>query len=122
MNNQEIFDTVVNHLRKQNRPSFEDREGCMYRGPGGTMCAVGCLIPDSAYDSDMEHEGVHAHIVSRLLRGLGYTEPQLELLYHLQGAHDQWAIKGGATWGPDQEEAFAIVAKNFNLTMTEISK
>lgn len=121
MNNQEVFDKVVTHLRTQNRPSFEDHEGCMYRGPGGTMCAVGCLIPDNVYDAAMEREGVQAKVVSQVLKTLGFTGPQINLLGVLQKEHDAWATKGDGTWGADQEEAFANVAKNYELTMTEIA-
>lgn len=37
---------------ESNREPFE---GCMYRTPEGRKCAVGCLIPDGLYDSDMEN-------------------------------------------------------------------
>lgn len=46
---QELFDTVVTHLRKQNAKSefyYEDGRlpSCVYRTEAGLSCAVGCLM------------------------------------------------------------------------------
>jgi hypothetical protein len=55
---QKVFDTVVAHLRKQQTISrFENGKGCAYRGPNGTSCAVGCLIPDELYSATIEELG-----------------------------------------------------------------
>ena len=57
MNNQEAFDTVVAHLRKQGRPSVfpsNALRGCAYRGADGLKCAAGCLIPDEMYSIHFE--------------------------------------------------------------------
>ena len=43
---QELFDAVVTHLLGMDGPCRDER-GCAYRGPGGTACAVGALLPDS---------------------------------------------------------------------------
>jgi len=53
MTPQEIFDTVAKHLFTQGKQST-DYVSCFYRGPEGTKCAVGVLIPDATYDEDME--------------------------------------------------------------------
>lgn len=55
MTRQKMFNIAGLHLLKQGKRS--ENEGaslCMYRGPEGTMCAVGCLIPDELYDQKME--------------------------------------------------------------------
>jgi hypothetical protein len=100
MTDQEVFDKVVTHLIAQGVPSqsvVEDAEVdvpvCLYRGPEGAKCAVGCLIPDDIYHSDMEGKvvytlGVHDERISVLL-GLGSTS-RLKLLERLQGAHDSF--------------------------------
>lgn len=52
---QEIFDFVLAKIREQGRPSYSPEGGtCYYRGPDGTKCAVGHLIPDEIYSSFME--------------------------------------------------------------------
>ena len=53
MNKREIFDKVRDHLLAQNAKSLT-YGSCLYRGPDGTKCAVGCLIPDDLYSSQME--------------------------------------------------------------------
>lgn len=41
----------------------ETRIQCMYRGDEGRMCAVGCLIPDDKYSSDLENWGTVYNIL-----------------------------------------------------------
>ncbi len=89
MNNREIFDKVKTHLLTQNRKSYDDYKGCSYRGPNGTMCAVGCLIPDNVYNEDMEGGDVYSHNVQPYLETLGLASPSaLRLLRDLQNLHD----------------------------------
>lgn len=51
LTNQEVFDTVVEHLFKQNTRCMatglnsNPNVTCAYRGDNGMTCAVGCLIP-----------------------------------------------------------------------------
>lgn len=83
---QEIFDKVANHLLTQNEPSmFDDSTNslCAYRGSKGTMCAVGCLIPDSLYSPEFEENDV----TSKIIRVL-FFERDLWLLQELQRIHD----------------------------------
>ncbi len=54
MTSQEIFDTSVTALLKQGRRSVKPSGYCMFRGPNGTKCAVGHLIPDDDYDPRMD--------------------------------------------------------------------
>lgn len=53
---------ITDHLAKQRAKSSElSDEGatfCAYRGKEGTMCAVGCLIPDELYSPDLERKGI----------------------------------------------------------------
>ena len=69
---EEIFDYVESHLKNQGQRSihlsgdlarFDGSPAalrllvdaaCAYRGEGGTMCAVGCLLADDEYDPGME--------------------------------------------------------------------
>lgn len=54
-NIQETFDTIYKHLLDQGGKSVDRDTGiCMYRGPNGTKCAIGCLIPDDKYDPKWE--------------------------------------------------------------------
>lgn len=91
--NQEAFDTVVRHLRSQNRQATWDGN-CVYRSEAGTSCAVGCLIPADQYTPKME-----GYSVGELVRGdgvcgeaIGFTldvgDVDVELLQELQWTHD----------------------------------
>lgn len=91
MNAQEVFDKVATHLLTQKKRSIDSKKGCLYRGPDGLKCAVGCLIPDEEYDPVME-VGITA-----LLTGLDYLigkpvvsslREHLTLLTDLQLIHD----------------------------------
>lgn len=55
---QEVFDTVVLHLLKQEAKAEGEDGECLYRDPEGRKCAVGCLIPDEQYRDHMEGKGL----------------------------------------------------------------
>jgi hypothetical protein len=107
MNNQEIFDTVLNGIRIQKRPSVADF-GCVLRGPCGTKCAIGWLIPDEAYDSDMEGIGPYA---AARRAGVDITP---DFANALQSAHDNSCV-----YSKDFMDAFETrmkeVARDWNL-------
>lgn len=53
-----VLEQVATHLAKQQAASTAHNPRgssyCAYRGENGTMCAIGCLIPDDQYDPAME--------------------------------------------------------------------
>lgn len=52
-------DRIEQHLTQQKARATAEAGPCRYRGVGGTMCAVGCLIRDSDYNlSTMEGKSV----------------------------------------------------------------
>jgi len=115
MNSQEVFDFVVNHLRLQNAKSVEDvEEGrCLYRGPEGRKCAVGCLIPDKNYSPYMEGR----NIIAIACEGtLSYETQKLfvehgNLLFGLQQVHDHSPIE-------EWESKFQLIAQKNRLIYT----
>ena len=97
----EIFEHVVAHLRKQNCKSVlpAPQSSCAYHGPGGLMCAVGCLIADDEYNPVYEGNDVDQlcdpglfidapGISVSMLERLG---PHIDMLTHLQNLHDGFA-------------------------------
>jgi len=85
MTNQEAFDKMVAHLRKQGRRA--DKNGvCRYRTEEGLMCAVGCLLTDDEYKPGMEGMGVEAMMAAYDIR-FGVNE---NLLAEMQDTHDAW--------------------------------
>lgn len=114
MEAQEIFDKVVTHLRKQGCKSFDEfTQSCLYRGPNGTSCAVGCLIPDEEYTSAIEGDIVDALIYRFQLPSLIPMQSNIELLGAFQRMHDFDEV---STW----EQEFARVANRFNLNYSPI--
>lgn len=129
MTAQEIFDTVLAHLRKQGKASTNRSNGCRYRGEGGTSCAVGCLIPDELYDPVIEGLVVEQlmgadsppssyksraqevlPIMARIEGHLGAEH--LKLLEDLQAAHDEVLfLKGLSAW----ENEMRQIARWFDL-------
>jgi len=83
---QRIFNVVAMHLLTQNKKSRgEFSENCLYRGPKGLKCAIGCLIPDSVYDPDLEgplRRAVHETLPY-------WTGGENILLFQLQSIHDK---------------------------------
>lgn len=55
---QSAVQRIAEHLAKQRAQALNEEKECCYRGAERTMCAVGCLIPDSLYDPQMEGDSV----------------------------------------------------------------
>ena len=121
MNNQEAFDKVLKHLREQGKAAVRvavasdgtKNEECCYRGPDGTMCAVGCLIPDEEYDSELEGMAVDQipqHLMPKSLRGLDE-----DLLCSLQTVHDYFLRTQGVH---DWEKYMSRIAERYILKYT----
>jgi|SRR5580698_1102592 hypothetical protein len=109
---QEIFDTVVAHLRKQGCRS-EDENGCLYRTPDGLSCAVGALIPSQAYSPAMENKSLQKLLDSELLPLDLQNEfmKHRALLSYLQDLHD---VSPVSLW----EVELSKTAARFNLGYT----
>jgi len=92
---QEIFDTVVAHLREQ-KVKCSDGHGCLYRSDyPGQACAVGCLIPDSLYHRGLEALGIYnlfaAEEIPEFFAAYGIAsneDPAFKLLSDFQDLHD----------------------------------
>lgn len=112
MSAQQVFDTVVNHLRTQGRRALDDADGtCMYRAPNGDKCAAGILIPDELYHPSMEGASL-----SKLINGgdevivqlFGQNLPLVEALQTVHDSNNFLYFETG----------FLKVASNFHLTYT----
>ena len=103
MTNQEAFDKMVAHLRKQGQKAQENGT-CRYRTKEGLMCAVGCLLTDAEYKRSMEGKGVeHMQHLYGVLQDL---DPPF--LAEMQDTHDAYALT-------DWEARFADTAARFGL-------
>jgi hypothetical protein len=95
---QEVFDKVATHLLRQKEKSVAlfnqfSYPLCAYRGENGTMCAVGCLIPNEKY-----HTGMEGWNVDFVTKDLPELAQHIYLLQNLQSIHDnedveQWEDK-----------------------------
>lgn len=60
MSLQPIIAAIATHLAAQRKQALEPSSAsvainaCQYRGFGNTMCAIGCLIPEALYSTDIE--------------------------------------------------------------------
>lgn len=99
MTPQAIFDTVTEHLFTQGRASISG-PNCLYRGPDGTRCAAGILIPDEIYDKSMEGATIDSIVLGIPRSGSTphkfpeWFTKNVELISELQHAHDQIRYSG----------------------------
>jgi hypothetical protein len=103
MTDREVFDKVKKHLLTQ-RAKSEGDFGCLYRGPHGRKCAVGCLIPDEMYKRSLE--GVtfgNDVVVQCLLKDTGVPESSFDMLRDLQQLHD---MTGSIAESPAEWDAY----------------
>ncbi len=122
--NQEILDYVTAHLRNQGRRSVASANAtcfmgaCLYRGPDGLSCAVGCLIPDEEYRPDMERR--FDELVDKFPRigiylRLAESCQRKQILMNLQRIHDNhehWNRDGFSARG---EGRIRFLAQTFGL-------
>jgi hypothetical protein len=119
MDAQDIFNTVVEHLRKQNCKALLTEEqvralnmmpgSCAYLSEDNKRCAAGILIVPE-YDPSMEGRNIRqiiGSIPSLRLRLLDH----IDLIGALQNAHD---IKEVSDW----EDQFKYVADCYGLVYT----
>jgi hypothetical protein len=120
MTPQQIFDTVVNHLRQQGCKSEDEDRICLYRGPNGTKCAAGILIRDDEYDHRLEVNAFHS-VVDNHLEDASYQvatsliarlKPHRNLIVALQKVHDMCEVE---VW----ESRFSAIAEVYSLIYTE---
>lgn len=108
----QVFDTVKKHLLAQEVPSLiiesDGGRTCLYRGPNGTKCAVGCLIPDDLYCFALENLTVYDKLVKDVLRAAGVDiNNDLEVLGELQDMHDN-DYSENWKWQLDEIEAWYL--------------
>jgi hypothetical protein len=102
---QTVFDTVKIHLLTQGAKSKIPGGYCLYRGPEGRKCAVGCLISDDVYSDEMEDLRLKEVVVK-----IGLSE-HFDLLQRLQSVHDLLSVL-------DWEDALKRIANEEGLVWT----
>lgn len=86
LSNQEVFDKVWEHfIKNKNPPSIMDDGRCVYRGPGGSKCAIGIFIPDDKYIPQMDEDSGHIPLL------LDDIILNILILYEFRRAHDSSA-------------------------------
>lgn len=123
MNNQDAFDTTLTNLMNQGICSMTPYHCCRYRGPNGTKCAVGHLIPDDLYSKDIEGMGAIS-LCGRPLYKSFFNGVNTNLLRAMQIAHDTLAISGGAPtqWRNSFWSSMKDVAKKWSLNQTVLNQ
>lgn len=108
MDNQEAFNRVVTHLRRQGRKSGDPSTGfCKYRSAEGLRCAAGVLLTDEFYEPRLEGFDV-VHLSDVFGRALPHVD--IRLIRALQIVHDGAPVH---VW----ERGFNDVAQRWGLTM-----
>lgn len=111
---QEVFEISSVHLVKQNRKATETisgRDQCRYRAADGSMCAVGCMIPDEEYREEFEGysvSGIGYAVCEKIRAAAGITQDTADLAGRLQTIHDCGTPD---TWRNRLKE----LAKEYNL-------
>ena len=107
MDNQTFFNTVALHLLNQGTRAANEHGVCLYRGPDGTKCAAGVMIPDCHYHPDMEQTSIDSVLSNN--PELEPYFPSIELATSLQNTHDS---SEPGTWFAELRG----VARKFNLS------
>jgi hypothetical protein len=127
MTAQEIFDRVWTHFVVEGNPRSLGNDGaCKYRSSNGAKCAVGVLIPDEDYETWMDQSAsMTAERVlgdARCPASLRKLKPHRSLLIALQNAHDaDHSSSDEPSPRRVDPDGLRVVAKNFDLTIPEVS-
>lgn len=108
MTAQEVFDTAVRGVIEQGVPSY-DGVRCLYRGPNGTKCAAGHLIPDDLYTNYMDTGPLEP-----VVRAIGLSE-HIKLIDALQIAHDSNFLFDTDQFVPEFRREAILVAERYGL-------
>lgn len=117
---QEAFDAGSIHMLTQNTKSVMQQTGeCKYRGPNGTKCPIGALIPDELYVPEMDDAGAYDIDGDTGVYALNdqwklFNPSIVEFLGELQNIHDN---KIEILW---EGELFRL-AEKFHLIPTSIT-
>jgi hypothetical protein len=124
VNNQEFFDKSVRHLFAQKVPSIINGN-CKYRGPNGTMCAVGCHIPDDLYKEEFENKSSGSIVDCYVNIHEIFEHVDIRLIRDTQIAHDNSARaillfrKKSRNYMERLDSQLRDVAKKYRLTWPE---
>jgi len=116
MTNQTAFNKVWRWFIVKEKPRSFNEGGCMYRDVKGNKCAIGVLIPDNLYISDMDDcsnscirkDFIENFKLTKLFKGVN-----LDMLINMQAVHDM-----KINWKDDgtlRDEYLRKVAKHFEL-------
>lgn len=104
---QEIYDTVAEHMLKQNQRStllsIAGYDACAYRGMDGLKCAAGCLIPEEIYQVIFE-----GYSWPEMISDFDFPKDHWELITKLQNIHDHIDPKN---W----RKGLTIIANSYSL-------
>jgi hypothetical protein len=117
---QEVFDQAYIHLLTQNEKSINyesDTGTCLYRGPNGLKCAVGCFIAEDEYTPKIEKVSWSSIVVNERV---DYFAKKVDvncqhngLLKTLQNIHDETPV---TSWKVMLQDT----AITYNLTCPEL--
>lgn len=109
---EELFTKVCDHMMEQGAPALVEG-ACSYRGNNGTSCAVGCLITDEEYHSDMEGNDVDSLIFDGLLPSRLHEHKRL--LDRLQSCHDAAQYLTPEEVVPEWKARLRLIANEFGI-------
>jgi hypothetical protein len=113
------FDAACKHLAEQSKQSIINHGDCKYRSVGRYVlsCAVGCRIPDSIYNEDMDNIGMYPLAIEYKSKAAPEEIKQyIDMFAELQGIHDDpdsWLEEELSEYGIEQ---LHCVALTYNLT------
>lgn len=87
MTEQEFFDKTIRHFIKQGKPALDRNGDCQYQTSTGLQCAIGCHIPDSVYQPEMEGHGSY-ELIKDFPEVTQYLSDNQYLVSSLQDCHD----------------------------------
>ena len=119
LGNQEAFEIITAHLRKQKTQAVNLQGKCIYLNSSGAMCAVGCLIQGIELTPDQNQSSVRDLYIDNLAVQALFKEVDLDLLEEMQSLHDNAGYYDRTGFTVSGETKLNQIATGYHLNVPE---
>jgi hypothetical protein len=115
MTNQELFNINWQWFVVEGHAQSSGSGKCLYRGPNGTKCAIGCALPDELWDEAINSDAYSSLMTQEAIRDF-FSDVDVEVAVGLQAAHDTWSPDiGDGPFTEYMEEELRRLAAAYSL-------
>lgn len=117
--NQEAFSKVWQWFVVEKHPQCAENGLCLYRGPNGNKCAIGCFIPDGEYRVEFDSTVGNTTAADVIPQCPSLVNLDTILFSIIQTVHDRYEFDEPWEFTEHMNEKLTDIAHDFSLTIPE---